>query len=432
MNRGERELVDMIQLAIDEGKKVGIFTISEDYVNVNSQEDMRLAEDLMKKENPRVLIVHTQMKFVGGAELLVIELANWLTKRGIKNDILALSSSREVESKLINTEIIIPRHNIDLRPPGFNNSKEIIDFIKIYRKKLNEIKDGYDVINFHNFPVTWSLYPKTKPSVWMLNEPPNLWSRPDAGLWLKFQSKIRNWLDKKIVRGSISKICVADDFNKERCIERYGITPRIVYYGVNHSFFSKGNTNNAIKKFNLKNKFVVIHSGMITEIKNQLDTIKSINNIKDKIPNIIGVFAGKTADEDYKKRIDNYIKKNKLERNILFTGNLAREDLRDLNKAANVGLFPIGKQGGWLAPFEVLCSGTPIIVSEDLGAASVIKRFNLGIVNNNYAESILEVYNNEQEYKNKGKQASLFIKRNLGWDVFTDKLVKAFKDSWKK
>ena len=121
-----------------------------------------------------------------------------------------------------------------------------------------------------------------------------------------------------------------------------------------------------------------------------------------------------------------------MERNILFTGNLAREDLRDLNKAANVGLFPIGKQGGWLAPFEVLCSGTPIIVSEDLGAASVIKRFNLGIVNNNYAESILEVYNNEQEYKNKGKQASLFIKRNLGWDVFTDKLVKAFKDSWKK
>ena len=140
MNRGEREMVDMIQLAIDEGKKVGIFELSKDYVNVNSQDDMRLAEDLMKKENPRVLIVHTQMKFVGGAELLIIELANWLTKRGIKNDILALSSSREVENQLINTEIIIPRHNIDLRPPGFNNSKEIIDFIKIYQKKLTKSK----------------------------------------------------------------------------------------------------------------------------------------------------------------------------------------------------------------------------------------------------------------------------------------------------
>jgi UDP-N-acetylglucosamine diphosphorylase / glucose-1-phosphate thymidylyltransferase / UDP-N-acetylgalactosamine diphosphorylase / glucosamine-1-phosphate N-acetyltransferase / galactosamine-1-phosphate N-acetyltransferase len=432
MNRGERELVDLIQLAIDEGKKVSIFNISNGYVNINSNEDLRLAEELMKKENPTVLIVHTQMKFLGGAELLIVELANWLTKRGIKNDILALSSSREVENLLIDTEIIIPKHNIDLKPPGFNNTKEIVDFIKIFRKILNQVKDNYDVINFHNFPVTWLLFPNKKPCVWMLNEPPNLWSRPEAGYWLKFQSKIRNWMDKKVVRRSINIICVADDFNKERCKERYKKTPRIVYYGVNHDFFSKGNANNAIKKFNLKNKFVILQAGMITEAKNQLESIKAINIVKGKIPNIFMIFAGNIADKEYKKRIDDYVKKNKLEKYILFTGNLNRNDLRDLNKAANLGIFPIGKQGGWLAPFELLCAGTPAIVSENLGAANIIKKFNLGLVNNNYSESILKIYNNQSEYKIKSREASIFIKRNLGWDVFTDKMIKAFRDAWNR
>lgn len=431
MIRGERELVDLIQLAIDEGKKVGIYELSKEYVNVNSQEDLRLAEDLMKRENPRVLLVHTQMKFLGGAELLIVELANWLTKRGIKNDILALSTSREVENMLINTEIIIPKHSIDLRPPGFKNSGEILDFIKIYRKKLNEIKKDYDVINFHNFPVTWSLFPKRKPCVWMLNEPPNLWSKPEAGFFLKTMNSLRNYLDREIVRNSIDVICVADNFNKERCKERYKKIPQMVYYGVNHEFFSNGNAESAIKQFNLKNKFTILHTGMITEAKNQLESLKAINKIKSKIPNLLLIFAGKAADDDYKKKLDDYIKQNKLEKNILFTGNLDRETLRDLNRAVNLGIFPTGKQGGWLAPFELLCAETPAIASKEMGAASVIEKFNLGITSNNYTESILEVYNNQSKYNEQAKKASITIKKNLGWDTFTDKLIKSFKDSWK-
>ena len=116
----------------------------------------------------------------------------------------------------------------------------------------------------------------------------------------------------------------------------------------------------------------------------------------------------------------------------MFTDNLRREELRDLYKSANVGLFPVGKQGGWLAPFELLCSGNPIIVSEDLGAASVVKKFNLGIVTKDYPKALINVFENGREYNKKAKEAALFTKKNLGWDVFTDKLIKAFKDAWKK
>ena len=430
-NRGEKELVDLIQVSIDDGKKVYVYPITKGYVNVNTEEDFNLAKELIIKSNPKVLIVHTQMKFLGGAELLIVELANWLTKKGIKNDIIALSKSQEVENLLINTDIIIPRHKIKLEPPGFKNAKEILSFIKIYRKTIKKLKRNYEVINFHNFPVTWSLYPSKKPCVWMLNEPPNLWSKPNASFALKTLNKLRNWMDKKIVRGSVDIICVADEFNKERCIERYGKIPRVIYYGVNHDFFSKGKKARAVGKWNLKGKFVVIQSGMMTEQKNQIESVKAIGKIKDRIPNILLILAG-TSDEIYKKKIEDYIAKNKLEKYVLFTGNLNREDLRDLYKASDVGAFPVGKQGGWLAPFEMLCSGNPIIVSEELGAASIVKKNNLGIVTKDYANALIEIYKNWKDFKTQAKKASLFVKNNLGWHVFADKMIAAYKSAWKK
>ncbi|VVB78761.1 UTP--glucose-1-phosphate uridylyltransferase AglF [uncultured archaeon] len=431
-NRGEKELVDWIQVSIDEGKKVYVYHVTKNYVNVNTEEDYNLSKEMIRKNNPRVLIVHTQMKYFGGAELLVVELANWLTKKGVKNDILALSKSKEVENLLINSEIIIPKHNINLEPPGFKSTKEILQFIKIYRKEIKRLKKHYDVINFHNFPVTWTLFPSKKPCVWMLNEPPNLWSRPNAGIGLKILNKLRNYLDREIIRSSVDIICVADEFNKERCITRYKKNPRLVYYGVNHEFFSGGKKENAIKKFNLDKKFIVVQSGMITEQKNQLESIKTIQKVKETIPNVLLVIAGKPSDEEYMKQINDYIKKNKLEKYVLFTGNLGREDLRDLYKAANVGLFPIGKQGGWLAPFELLCSGNPIIVSEELGAASVVKKWNLGTVTSNYSDELINVYKNQNEFLTNARAASLVVKKNLGWDIFADNMIEAYKEAWKR
>ena len=432
-NRGEKELVDLIQVAIDDGKRVYIYPLNkEGYVNINTKEDYEFGKELIRKSNPRVLIVHTQMKYVGGAELLIVELANWLTKRGIRNDILALSKSKEVERNLINTDIIIPKHDIDLQPPGFKTTKDIIKFVGVYRKELKKIMNSYDVINFHNFPVTWTLFPRKKACVWMLNEPPNLWSKPKANFILKILNKIRNLMDRKIVRNSVDIICVADEFNKQRTRERYRKEARVVYYGVNYDFFSKGNAKNAVKKFELKNRFIVVQSGMITEQKNQLESVITIKKLREKVPNVLLILAGEAADRNYKRKIENYIKENKLGENVLFTGNLKREELRDLYKACDVGLFPIGKQGGWLAPFELLCAGVPVIVSEEMGAASIIKKFNLGTITKDYSKSLFDIYNKKAEYKKQAKISSLFIKKNLGWSVFSEKLIKTFEEAMKK
>jgi len=430
--RGQKELVDLIQVAIDNGRKVHIYPLSKSYINVNTEEDLNLAKELIKKSNPRVLIVHNQMAYYGGAELLIVEMANWLTKRGIKNDILTLSKSKEVENDLINTEIIVPLNDIDIHPPGYSNIKDILKAIKIFRKKIRKIKHEYDVINFHDFPVTWTLWPRKKPAVWFMNQPPNLWSKPNAGFFYKILNKIRIVFDRFVVRGTMDVITVSDEFNKQRARERYNMNSQIVFCGINHGFFSQGNAEKARKKFNLKGKFVLMQSGILTGVKNQMESLRTINKLKNKIPNLLLILTGKD-DPEYRKKLEEYAKKNKLEKYVLFAGNLeTREELRDLYAAANVGLFPIGKQGGWLAPFEMLCAGTPIVVSSDMGIESVIRKNKLGIATKDYCKAILEIYNNQQEYNKQANKAAFFIKNNLSWEIFTDRMIYAFKKAWGK
>lgn len=430
--RGQKELVDLIQVAIDDGKKVNVFPVAKEYININIKEDYNFAKETIKRNNPRVLIVHNQMKYYGGAELLIVNLANWLTKKGIDNDILALSTSQKVNSELINTEIIMPKHNVDLQPPGYKNTKDILNSIMAFRKKLSEIKEDYDVINFHDFPVTWSLWPKKKPSVWFMNQPPALWSKADAGFFYKLLHRVRVVFDRIIIRGTMDSIGVLDELNKKRAKDRYGMNAKIVYCGIDYDFFSKGNEEEAIKIWGLKNKFVIVHSGILCDIKNQLDSIKVIEKVKDKIPNVLLVLTGR-EEKKYREKLDEYVKERKLEKYVLFAGYLeTREELRDLYKAANVGLFPIKAQGGWLAPYELLCSGNPIIVSSDMSSSSVTSTNKLGIVTKDYASAILEIYENLDKFKKDAERGALFIRDNLSWKQFTERMVRMFKRAWKR
>lgn len=45
--RGEKELVDMIQCAVDEGRRVKSFDIGDGYININTQAELVLAENVL-------------------------------------------------------------------------------------------------------------------------------------------------------------------------------------------------------------------------------------------------------------------------------------------------------------------------------------------------------------------------------------------------
>jgi glycosyltransferase involved in cell wall biosynthesis len=238
--------------------------------------------------------------------------------------------------------------------------------------------------------------------------------------------------DRFIVRNGIDEVCILDSSFHKQAYDRYGINSNIVYCGVNYDFFSYGNREKAIKEHDLKGKFVVMYSGQIAEGKNTLDCVKAIEKIKNKIPNILLVLTGKD-NQEYRKKMDSYIKERKLEKYVKFIGMFEkREKLQDLYKAANIGLFPVGKQGGWISPFEMVSAGIPTIMSSDMGSSSVAKEHNLCVVTKEYSNAILEIYNNYDKYKKDTKKAGLYIRDNLSWKGYSERMISAFKKTWKR
>jgi glycosyltransferase involved in cell wall biosynthesis len=370
------------------------------------------------------------LSFYGGAELLIVKLANYLTKKGINNTILTLSVSEEVKNDLKGT------HVISLNKKMFEGKNRILKLIKFINgtlllwKYVQINRKNYDVINVHNFPADYSLFPFARNSVWMCNEPPiQLYLRQYTSPILKFFQKLMRKIDKFIVRSSVKHSCVSDEFNAERFERIYAIKPKIINYGIEYDFFSKGNEKNVKKMFNLYNNFILLQVGTLTPLKNQMESIRVVEKVKEKIPNVKLILAG-LGEEKYEAMLKNYVQRKKLEKYVLFTGNLSRKTVRDLYKACDAALFPIKSQGGWLSPFEALCAGKPIIVSSSMTAADIIKRNELGIVTDDFSETVVNIYKNQKKYNAMANKGKKWVRENLTWDKFCEGMLELFQKSY--
>lgn len=371
------------------------------------------------------------MSFYGGAETVVINLAKELKRMGVENSILTLSISDEVKFLCSGVDIITPQKRLE---PKLHNSsfigsmRRLITEVAMLRRLIIEHAPYYDVINIHNFPATWALaFTGHKNIVWMCNEPPDMWNKEGSSLLLKVIREVGYHIDRFIVRRTVQRLCVADELNGERIGGRYGMDFDIISYGIEYDLFSEGDGSGVIEKHDLHDKFVITQVGTITPQKNQMESVKAVKELKNKTPNIILLLVG-PGNNEYEKNIRSYIQENELDNHVFFLGHLSKNEISDIYCASNVALFPVKTQGGWLAPFEAMCASVPVIVSETMGAASLIKRKGLGVVAGNYADAILDIYRNPVLYRERAMNSRQWVKDNLTWANFAKRKLQIFEN----
>lgn len=370
----------------------------------------------------RVLIVYPKFFIYGGAELVIVKLANYLTKKGIENTILTTAMLPEIEKDLAGTEVIVQK------PPKIPfNILGLRDILALH-KGISDNLNNFDLINVHNYPAEISLFPYHKAAVWMCNEPPEIVLRLELepSPFLKLVKKAVLKFDKFVVRHYIKNVVVADEFNAKRFEKLYGIKPEIINYGIDYEFFSQGNPEKVRKKYNLNNDFIILQVGILTPLKNQMESLKTIEKLRDKIPHLKLILAG-LAEKEYNLKLEKYIREKDLAKYLIFTSQLKREDIRDFYHACDVLLHPIKPQGGWLAPFEALCAKKPIIVSPEMSASEIIKREKIGIVTDDYTSVIMEIYQNKDKYLEMAERGRQWVKNNLNWDFFCQKNLEVFQ-----
>lgn len=115
---------------------------------------------------------------------------------------------------------------------------------------------------------------------------------------------------------------------------------------------------NLKNELHLHNKTVFLNVSRLLERKGQLDLLKSFKTIIRNDPQSILIIAGEGG---YRTVLEDYILKNKLDKNIKLLGN--RNDIPELLSVADFFVFPSWYEGLPGALIEAMMSNTPIIAS---------------------------------------------------------------------
>jgi len=340
----------------------------------------------------KILIVNPSFWIYGGAERLIVRLCNYLTEKYVQTTILTTKILPKIKEDLTETRIIETSGLAEMA---------------IWMEKIHL---DFDVVNFHNYPAPLLSIGKHTPNVWMCNEPPQIYL--EGG---KIPER-----EIELIQKFIKKAVVADEFNQKRFKKIYNMDSEIINYGVDYDALQKGDGSRFRKKYEIPDDaFLIYQIGFIHPLKNQMETIKTFKEVKNKIPNAKLIFAGHDK-LSYVKEVKDYMFKNNLQADVIFTGEIPYNEIRDLHNAGDVFFAPIKTQGGWLSIFDAIACGKQVVVSEEATCSQIIRDNGLGYIGN-YIENILKINKEPQtDYRE-------WVKKNLSWEKFSEKMLEVFK-----
>lgn len=175
-----------------------------------------------------------------------------------------------------------------------------------------------------------------------------------------FDRKIHFWKFKKAA-DMADKIIAISEQTKRDIIDYLKVPEtkiEVIYQGC-HKAFKEEQSQELIKetkeKFNLPERFI-LNVGTIEDRKNLLNVVKAINGT-----NIPLVVVGRKTK--YYQKIESFLKKNKIENQVLFLEGVSMDELAAIYKLADIFVYPSFFEGFGIPIIEALFSKTVVITS---------------------------------------------------------------------
>lgn len=232
-----------------------------------------------------------------------------------------------------------------------------------------------------------------------------------------FDRKIHFWKFKKAAETADKIIAISEQTKQD--IIHYLKVPEdkieVIYQGC-HQAFKENQTEEFIRKtrekFNLPERFI-LHVGTIEERKNLLSIVKAID--QSEIPLV--VVGRKTK---YFKKVEQYIKKNKLEKQVLFLEGVSMNELAVIYKLADIFVYPSFFEGFGIPVIEALFSKTVTVTSNTSCLPEAGGKDSVYIDPNNYLDiqsKIKFLWSNESERKRRAEKGYEFAEK------FNDEII---------
>lgn len=371
----------------------------------------------------RIAMIHTPLTAPTGGERQILRLAIELQKLGHHVEVFVNGIDKDKcypEMLKQVTVNVIPCSQF--RRGGYYST--LIDMLNIGKA----IPDRFDIINNHNFPTEWAAFYAKKrlklPVVWMCNEPPFWFFQPEQ----RKGKLIVHWplfeiFDKVVVR-SIDEIVVLSNTAAALVRDIYKRSSTVVRTGVDTEVFENASGVNFRRKNDLADNFLVLQVGSLIYYKHPDITIKALRHLPKAIKLIL---IGIGQDKMYKGLTSEL----RLNRRVLFLGNVAEDELAGIYKACDVCVFPAEQTWG-LVVTEAMAAGKPVIVSRKAGASEIIENNVNGIIMDHddperLAGEIKRLFHNPRLAKKLGKNAHNYVKNNLSWESYAKSMEKVFQ-----
>ncbi len=168
----------------------------------------------------------------------------------------------------------------------------------------------------------------------------------------------------------------------------------------------------------------------------RLDKLKGINHLIEaysKLPSEFNeyklVIAGKI--NEYKKELDEIIKKEDLSDKVVFTGFVKEEDKISIYQDATVFVSPVKYMGGVsLTAIESILSDTPVIVTKEAG--ELVEKIDAGVIVeygnvDDIKDAIIDTIKNPEKSEKLVENGKKYVRENLTWSIVARKTMEIYE-----
>lgn len=293
------------------------------------------------------------------------------------------------------------KHEVHIFCSGERESEEIIENMHIHRSKeilrltyylgfypsiTKKIrKYDLDILHIHGFGFAqhdWAIrnLKDVNPRIKIICTPHGpFMALKKYNLLISLLKKIYMPLLKKSLLNYDAIIQVNPYQDKWLCKD-YGVKKNKIYLlpnGIPSNLFEKipsAYLDSLIEKYHLRNKFVISYLGRIQKYKGLDQVIEIMPKIKDKFKNVVFLAIGKNADD--LDRLKGIAKELRLEKDVIFTGEVSEKEKIGLLELSQIFIFPSEWEAFGISTLEAMARCNAVISSKTEGGLYLVEKDN--------------------------------------------------------
>ncbi len=299
-----------------------------------------------------ISVVHTMWSGdFGGIETLVVDLC--LVQKNnpnLKVELLIAKNEETAMQKLADEDILV----------HFAGLKSGFDFSFSKYSNLKRFFGQFDIIHIHSFNLVVAHAAVRSGKKIVFTEHGNF----GFGRKKKFFDRINYFLLKRFLKKHVDFISFNSKFTEGVAQERYRLMNKksaVIYNGINFSVRESNEKPNVELQKSLEGKFVIGTSSRFVGFKRIDRLIRAFAEFQKEKETVLLL----VGDGVKRKELEQLVKELKISDRTIFTS--YRKDVRQLQQAMDVCVFPSENEPFGLVAIETLSLGKPVLVFQDGG-----------------------------------------------------------------